>query len=98
MTWEETILKIREMPEFADLVKYAFYDKNLKLNVERFRGYEEYSETKKILREYCNKTDAKILDIGAGNGIASVSFALDGYDVIALEPDQSETVDRKSVV
>ena len=35
---------------------------------------------------------AKVLDMGAGRGIASYAFAKEGWDVTALEPDPSEIV------
>ncbi|MBL4651472.1 MAG: class I SAM-dependent methyltransferase [Flavobacteriales bacterium] len=33
-----------------------------------------------------------ILDIGCGNGISCISFALEGFQVIAVEPDPSDTI------
>lgn len=96
MTWEETILMIRQKPEYADLVRYAYFDPDLSRNVERFRTDGEYAETLRIIREY--KPDAKhIVDIGAGNGIASVAFALDGYRVTAVEPDESAAVGANAI-
>lgn len=103
MTWEETILYIRTQPEFSELVEKAYLDENLVLNVERFRASDEYAETKKIIQRFPPLTKGdrggclpssseKILDIGSGNGISAVSFARDGYQVIAVEPDRSETV------
>lgn len=91
MNWEETIIKIRKDPDFKDLVRDAYFDEDLIVNVERFRKSPEFFETLRLLREY--KRDArKILDIGSGNGIAAVSFALEGYEVLAIEPDPSVTI------
>ncbi len=91
MTWEETIEFIRHQPEFEDLVEKAYLDKNLQLNVERFMRSEEFEETLHVLREYASKAKS-ILDVGGGNGISTVAFALSGYDVTVAEPDISETV------
>jgi SAM-dependent methyltransferase len=91
MNWEETIIEIRNNPLFSDLVRDAYFDEDLIANVERFRISPEFVETLRILKE--NKRDAnKILDIGSGNGIAAVSFAIEGYEVLAIEPDPSDTI------
>ena len=96
MIWEETIKHIRNHPEYADLVKNAYLDENLQLNVERFRESEEYKATLKLLQVYAPNAKT-ILDIGCGNGISSIAFALDGYTVAACEPDPSNTVGAGAV-
>jgi SAM-dependent methyltransferase len=40
---------------------------------------------------------SSILDVGCGNGITSVAFALNGYKVIAVDPDPSTTVGTGAV-
>ena len=91
MTWEETILHIRTLPEFSDLVEKAYFDENLSLNVERFRTSDEFVETIRLIKMYAPESK-NILDIGCGNGISTISFALLGYNVTAVEPDKSDTV------
>ncbi len=91
MTWEETIEMIRKDPEYADLVKNAYFEEDLKLNVERYRNGQEYKEIKKWLNDL-GIFQGKILDIGSGNGISAIAFAFDGYAVDAVEPDPSETI------
>lgn len=91
MTWEETIKYIRTIPEYADLVEKAYFEKELKLNVERFRKSEEFIETLNFIKKYQPKAKS-ILDIGSGNGISAISFALEGFEVITVEPDSSETI------
>lgn len=91
MTWEETIQYIRTNAEYTELVDQAYFEENLPLNVERFRQREEYAETKKLINKYL--PDAKtILDVGSGNGVSAISFALEGYEVTATEPDKSDTI------
>src|ERR1051326_1081763 len=93
MTWEETIISIRKQPEFAELIEKAYFDEDLLLNVERFRTSNEYSETKKIISAFLPSVpNIKLLDVGSGNGISAISFALDGFNVSAVEPDKSETI------
>ncbi|RZK02675.1 MAG: class I SAM-dependent methyltransferase [Flavobacterium sp.] len=91
MTWEETIRYIRTIPHYAELVEKAYFDEDLVLNVERFRNSEEYRETLELVRKYAPKSHS-ILDIGSGNGISSIAFALDGFQVTVSEPDPSTTV------
>ena len=91
MTWEETVKFIRCQPEFKDLVEKAYFDENLQLNAERFMCSEEFEETLHVLREFSPKAKS-ILDVGGGNGISTIAFAMSGYDVTVAEPDTSETV------
>lgn len=91
MTWEETIKFIRTQPEYKYLVDKAYFEEDLSLNVERFVQSEEFIETLQLLKEY--QPNAKtILDIGSGNGISAVALALEGYNVISIEPDSSNTI------
>jgi len=92
MTWEETIKYIRSKEEFADLVRLAYLDADLELNVARFRLSEEYTETLQIFQKKLLNRNSKILEIGAGNGVSTISFALSGFDITAVEPDKSNTV------
>lgn len=91
MTWEETIRFIRTKPEYKDLVEQSYLEDDLKSNVYRFRTSEEFTETKRYIREFAPQA-ISILDIGAGNGISSVAFALSGLEVTVVEPDPSITV------
>jgi ubiquinone/menaquinone biosynthesis C-methylase UbiE len=91
MTWHETIDYIHTQPEFSDLIIKAYFDKDLVANVNRFGNSEEFRETMHLIK---SKQIGKlaILDVGAGNGIATINFAKEGYNVTALEPDKSKTV------
>lgn len=91
MTWEETVQYIRTQPQYADLVEKAYLDADLRLNVERFKASDEFKQISKLLTVYL-PTANRILDIGCGNGISSLAFALAGYEVTAVEPDSSKTV------
>jgi len=91
MTWEETIQEIRTKPEFKDLVRLAYFEADLDLNIQRFAESREFEETLKLIKQY--QPNAKtIVDIGSGNGISAVNFALRNYDVISIEPDKSDTI------
>lgn len=91
MIWEETIQYIRTLAEFNDLVEKAYFDENLLLNIERFGKSDEFFETLKIIKQY-KPTASKIMDIGCGNGISAINFAIKGFNVTAVEPDKSDSV------
>ncbi|RSK36040.1 class I SAM-dependent methyltransferase [Hymenobacter metallilatus] len=96
MNWHETIAQIRKDPKYAELVEQAYFDADLQLNVERFGKSAEFIKTLEILQKY--SPDAKtILDIGSGNGISAVNFALRGYTVTAVEPDPSDSVGANAI-
>lgn len=93
MTWEEIIIQIRKDPFYKELVELAYFEEQLPLNIERFRVSEEYLETLQLIRTYCkSKSPLSLVDIGAGNGVAGISFALDGFNVTTVEPDPSLTI------
>jgi ubiquinone/menaquinone biosynthesis C-methylase UbiE len=96
MNWHETIEQIRQDPQYADLVRLAYFDADLRLNVERFGASEEFVETLKLIEQYAPSAKS-VLDIGAGNGISSVNFALKGYTVTAVEPDPSNSVGANAI-
>lgn len=91
MTWEETIQYIRTKPEFRELVEKAYFEEDLPLNVERFKQGDEFKETLSLCKQYASGATS-ILDIGSGNGISAVAFALNGFTVTASEPDPSHTI------
>ncbi len=93
MTWEETILEVRANPAYKDLVIDAYLGDNLADNVNRFRVSQEFKTTLNELSNQKTKVkNANLLDIGAGNGISTIAFALEGFQVTALEPDPSNTI------
>ena len=91
MTWEEAVIYARQKVELKELIRAAYLSEDLIDNVERFRNSSEFKDTLKWIKKYSPNAKS-ILDIGAGNGISSVAFSLNGYDVIAIEPDKSNTV------
>lgn len=92
MNWHETIEYIRNEPKYESLVKETYIDKNLIENIQAFLKSDEFSATLAFLKDNNILPGCTILDVGAGNGISSLSFSLSGYSVTALEPDLSDTV------
>lgn len=96
MTWEETIRYIRSKVEYNSLVNQSYLHEDLELNVKRFSESDEFTETLKLI-ESKKQGCLRILDVGCGNGIASVTFALKGHNVVAFDPDSSNTVGTGAV-
>lgn len=91
MNWEQTIEFIRTNSEYDELVEKAYFDEKLHVNVERYRASEEFHEIIDYLKNLKPKASS-ILDLGSGNGISAVAFALEGYRVTSVEPDPSNTI------
>jgi ubiquinone/menaquinone biosynthesis C-methylase UbiE len=95
-TWEQAIEILRNHPEHKQIVYDAYLTTNLFDNVKRFSNSEEFKETLRIIREV-SPSAKTVLDIPAGNGIASYAFAKNGYQVTSVDPDDSETLGRKAI-
>jgi ubiquinone/menaquinone biosynthesis C-methylase UbiE len=92
MNWHETIEYIRSESSYNQLVEEAYFSPDLKANVELFRNSSEFIATLQLLKSLNINGESRLLDVGAGNGISSIAFALEGYKVTALEPDVSDTI------
>ncbi len=96
MNWHETIAYIRTKNEYADLIDWAYFSEDLEMNIKRFAGSDEFAETLVLISTYMPAAKT-ILDIGSGNGISAVNFALKGYNVTVAEPDPSDTVGANAI-
>jgi SAM-dependent methyltransferase len=91
MTTEEAILWLRKDPGSADLVRSSYLDAESADAAERFRTSAEFKETLRIVSGAgCL---GRVVDLGAGTGMASVAFADSGAtSVVAVEPDLSDVI------
>lgn len=87
-TWEEAVQYLQKQPHQQELVKACYYDAPLQNAANRYWHSEEWQ----ALQRFFPSSLGAVLDIGAGNGIASYAFARDGWQVQALEPDPSSLV------
>lgn len=95
-TWEEAIEILRNKPEHAQLIRDAYLTRDLFENSQRFYASDEFQEVLKLIKVYIPLAN-KILDIPAGNGIATYAFAKAGFDVTAVEPDSSQLLGRGAI-
>jgi ubiquinone/menaquinone biosynthesis C-methylase UbiE len=96
MNWHETISLIREDPIYSYLVKKTYLEQDLCSNIKIFSTSEEFKETLDVLKKF-NPQGTTLLDVGAGNGISAINFAFNGYQVSAVEPDESDSVGSKAI-
>jgi SAM-dependent methyltransferase len=89
LSWEQSVVWLRNQPDQQELVKACFYDDPPDKSAERFYRSTEWKAVRELLAP---QLSGKVLDIGAGRGISSYAFARDGWNVTALEPDPSNIV------
>jgi len=88
-TWEEAVRWYRAQPGNEAEVRNNYFDLPVRDAAERFARSEEFAEVARLLGPGKGRS---ILDLGAGNGIASYALARNGWTVTALEPDPSVEV------
>jgi SAM-dependent methyltransferase len=89
VSWEESVLWLRNQPDKQDIAKQCYYDDPIESAALRYYSSEEWHAVDKLLR---HRFPCAVLDIGAGRGISSFAFAKSGCAVTALEPNRSAIV------
>lgn len=89
MTWEEAVRWYRDQPGNQAEIRNNYFDLPVLPAAERYARSEEFAE---VLRLLGAGEQRRILEPGAGNGIASFALAKNGWLVTALEPDTSAEV------
>lgn len=93
LSWEDAVEWLISQPDQQDLVRSCYYDRPAEKAAERFWRSDEWG----AVRSYLPTHGGMALDVGAGNGIASYALARDGWRVVALEPDGSQTVGADAI-
>lgn len=87
--WEAAVRWYRNLPGNETAVRENYFDLPVRRAAERYASGEEAAE---VLRRLGPGSGRRVLDLGAGNGIASYALARAGWRVVALEPDPSSEV------
>lgn len=91
MSWEQAISYLRTLPKYSQLIKDAYLNEDPIEAAMNYARSEEWEEIQKLLTLH-GQGHGQVLDIGAGNGIASYAFSKAGFEVFSLEPDPGKTV------
>jgi glycosyltransferase involved in cell wall biosynthesis/acetyltransferase-like isoleucine patch superfamily enzyme/SAM-dependent methyltransferase len=89
-SWEEILLAAHGNPDMRQTLDNAYLHHDMASVLQRYRRSEEFKATAVLVREFVDAPTA-LLDVGAGNGICSVAFAMEGFNVTALEPETGRT-------
>jgi SAM-dependent methyltransferase len=89
LSWEQAVRWYRSQPENEAEIRHNYFDLPVRQAAERYEASEEFAEVLKLLGKGEGR---QLLDLGAGNGIASFALARQGWQVTALEPDESDEV------
>jgi SAM-dependent methyltransferase len=91
LTLDEAIRVLRDDPRHAEVVRDAYLESDAQASAERFYRSAEFSEALKLLGDAAH--GSRVLDLGAGVGIASYAFIQAGSQrVYAIEPNLSREV------
>ena len=93
LTWEQAVSWLKQQPDQVELVRACFYDDPLLSAAERYAASNEWCAVRALLPP----PPGNALDVGAGRGISSFALARDGWDVVALEPDNSADVGAEAI-
>jgi ubiquinone/menaquinone biosynthesis C-methylase UbiE len=94
-SWEQAIELLRNDPACKELIFNSYLTVDLLENCQRFEQSDEFHEVIEILTGF--DAGKNLLDVPAGNGIATYAFAKSGYRVTAVDPDPSNTVGRGAI-
>lgn len=94
-SWEQAIEILRRDPAHRDLIFHAYLTSDLADNCRRFEASGEFREALRLVAE--KSPGRRLLDIPAGNGIATYAFVRAGFDVTAVDPDPSASVGRGAI-
>jgi ubiquinone/menaquinone biosynthesis C-methylase UbiE len=96
LSWEQAIELLRKDPAHQKLIYDSYLTSDLEDNCHRFYSSNEFAAILEMVEKLVPGA-RKILDLPAGNGIASYAFAKKGFDVTAVEPDPSATVGSAAI-
>jgi len=94
LSWEEAVRWYRAQPDNEAEIRNNYFDLPVLAAAARYAASEEFAE---VLRLLGSGNGRRIMDLGAGNGIASYALAKNGWLVTAVEPDGSAEVGAEAI-
>ena len=94
LSWEDAVRWYRAQPGNETDILNNYFDLPVLGAAQRYAESEEFAE---VLRLIGPGNGKQILDLGAGNGIASFALAKNGWVVTAFEPDPSAEVGAAAI-
>jgi len=82
--WEETLAAIHGDPAMSNVLVQSYLHKDHDKSLERYLDSGEFRHLLEIVCDH-SPPPKRLLDVGAGNGICGISFALRGFNVTAIE-------------
>lgn len=95
-TWEQAIEILRRDPQHQQLIHDSYLTADLLENCHRFYASDEFNEVLNLVKTYAPGA-RRVLDLPAGNGIATYALNQAGFEVVAVEPDPSPTLGRGAI-
>lgn len=81
----------RTLPDMQEFVRKCYYDE-VQNAANRFYLSEEFAEVQRLVHRYLKTDSRKLLDIGGGNGFATLAWEKAGYESVLVEPDDDPIV------
>jgi SAM-dependent methyltransferase len=92
-SWEDAVLWLISQEDRQGEVRANYFDQPTRVAAERYSKSAEWNAIRALLPA----PPGVVVEVGAGNGIASFALARDGWQVIAIEPDSSKIVGRGAI-
>jgi ubiquinone/menaquinone biosynthesis C-methylase UbiE len=81
----------RTLPDMQEFVRNCYYD-DVQEASERFYASEEFIEVRRWVSHYLKKDSGTLLDLGGGNGMATLAWEKSGFQSVLVEPDDDPIV------
>ncbi|MBN2305157.1 MAG: methyltransferase domain-containing protein [Anaerolineae bacterium] len=92
LTAGEVMARFRQMPDKQALVRDCYLGEDFLEAAQRFYKSDEFQAILDHARQRNIPRGGRVLDLGGGNGAASMAWQWAGYPAVLVEPDPSDVV------